>query len=356
MSASRGATAALALLALSCTPAPQAGTPAPAPTPGAVQVRLVSDEADAALAIALGRRADRTTDAGWDRLLASEGYRRLKQRESAMGRAFTDSAFRAFALSDSMAARAPALSATLEEWKHADLSAAARRALAYLPAGARLRATLYPMVKPRTNSFVFDVGTDSAAIFVYLDPEVTRAKLENTLAHELHHVGYAAACSDSPDSALPLPTRTAVQWLGAFSEGLAVLAAAGGPDAHPHAVSSEEERARWERDFARWPEDLRRLESFFLDVVEGRLTDPDSVTRVARSFYGDAQGPWYTVGYAMASTVERAYGRPALIGAVCDPRRLLALYNQAAAERNRARGEHLPLWSGSLVARLGPVP
>ncbi len=184
-----------------------------------------------------------------------------------------------------------------------------------------------------------------------MDPEVSRPKLENTLAHELHHIGYAAACA-GPDSTLPARTQTAVRWAGAFGEGLAMLAAAGGPDIHPHAVSGAEERARWDRDVANVNEDLRRVEAFFLDILDERLADPDSVRRAGMSFFG-VQGPWYTVGWKMAATIEQEYGRERLIQVMCDPRRLMATYN-AAAEAQNARGERLPLWSSSLLARTAP--
>jgi len=80
-------------------------------------------------------------------------------------------------------------------------------------------------------------------------------------------------------------------------------------------------------------------------VLDGRITDADSVQRRAFSFYGE-QGPWYTVGWLMASTIERELGRKTLIGALCDPRRLLQLYNHAG------RRAGTPVWNAELVDRL----
>jgi hypothetical protein len=58
-------------------------------------------------------------------------------------------------------------------------------------------------------------------------------------------------------------SRPSFKLIGAFGEGFAVLAAAGGPDVHPHAVSSPDERARWDKDMLNFNEDLKKVETFF---------------------------------------------------------------------------------------------
>lgn len=156
--------------------------PAQTSKPSAVNVRLVTDEAEAVLLILNKRKANqRITDANWQKVFESEGYVRLKQRETAMKRSFEDADFKTFVLSDSLAMRAQSLAETLDRWKRADTTGAARLALAYLPNGAQIKAKIYPVIKPRDNSFVFDLKTDPA-IFLYLDPAVSREKFENTLA------------------------------------------------------------------------------------------------------------------------------------------------------------------------------
>jgi hypothetical protein len=318
---------------------------------GAPDLPIVTDEAEAALAILELRSAGSPVpDTAWRRLFQSEGYRRLAAREAAMGREFGDSSFRVFMTSDTLLRRAPALRRTLHEWRTAGLDEAGRKALAYLPTGTPIRAKVYLLIKPRTNSFVFEPAADPA-IMLYLDPTRTRAQLENTVAHELHHIGYAAGCDSSPDAPTDSAVSPARQWLSAFGEGVAMLSAAGGPDVHPHATSPPEDRARWDRDVANAPADLRRVEAFLLDVLDRRVTDPDSISRVGMSFFG-VQGPWYTLGWVMASTVEQSSGRAALVRVLCDPPELLAAYNAAA----RRRESGLPLWSDSLLARLTPRP
>ncbi len=318
----------------------------------ALDVRLVTDEADAVLSILAKKKSNEPISAkDWERLFSSEGYVRLKKREAELKRTFTDDEFRTFVLSDELAGRAQVLQETLARWSHADLSGAASRALAYLPEGARIRAKIYPVIKPRTNSFVFETKTDPA-IFLYIDPAITAAKFENTLAHELHHIGDSSSClprlTSEEFNRLPEKTRTILEWVGAFGEGIAMLAAAGGPDVHPHEVSSPEERAQWNSVVANFNGDLRKVERFFLDIAEGKLVSEEGIREQGFSFFG-IQGPWYTVGWKMAVTVEKVSGRPALISCLCDPADFLFSYNRAAADQNRSASTPLALWSPALL-------
>jgi hypothetical protein len=319
--------------------------------PAAVNVRLVTDEAEAVLAIFTKRRINQPiTEEDWQRVFSSEGYLRLKKRETGLKRSFEDADFKTFVLSEPTAQRAQALEETLARWKRADITGAARLALAYLPKEAHIKAKIYPVIKPRDNSFVFEVKTDPA-IFLYLDPTVSREKFENTLAHELHHIGYGSSCPSARTAAeigkLPQKVQTLIQMIGAFGEGFAMLAAAGGPDIHPHAVSKAEERARWDRDMANFNDDLKKVEKFFLDVYEDRLTE-EQIQNIGSSFFG-IQGPWYTVGWKMSVMIEKTYGRAKLIECICDQRKLLPTYNKAAAKHNRKSRETLALWSVTVI-------
>jgi hypothetical protein len=329
-----------------------------------VQLTFDTKEADQVLAILDLRAAGKPVDdAQWQRLFATEPYQRLKVREKKIAERFndtravlTDEGFKKFVLSDSLLARGPKLRTTLERWKNVDLRQAAERVLQYLPAAAVIRAKVFPVIKPESNSFVWETSTDPT-IFLYLDPEVGAPKFSNTVAHELHHIGLASAQADFDEriKALPERARAAAGWMGAFGEGLAMLAAAGGPDVDPHAASTPEEHARWDRDMANFDHDLRAVNTFFLDIVNGKFVKDDAITEKGSSFFG-AQGPWYTVGYKMAVMVEKRFGRDALIGTMLDPRRLLLLYNQAASEQNARRKEPLPLWSEEILkeVQVGP--
>ena len=130
-----------------------------------------------------------------------------------------------------------------------------------------------------------------------------------------------------------------------------MLAAAGGPNVHPHAQSRPQERARWDGDVANFNQDLEKLESFFVDVWEKRLTGEEEIQKVAFSFFGE-QGPWYTVGWKMAVVIEKAGSRARLIEVFCDPRSLLAAYNEAAARLNMRAAKPLALWSTTLASAM----
>ena len=322
-------------------------------TPDRVRLLFDTTEAGSVLVILANNNSrSPVTDADWRRLFATPGYIRLKARETAMGRTFTDDDFRSFVLSDTLSTRKKALRRALTDWAGADMTDAAQRALAYLPAEARIAATVYVMIKPRTNSFVWDVQTDPA-IFLYLDPAVTQAQFANTVAHELHHIGLSSVAgrADSAIAGLSPEAGMVAQWIGAFGEGFAMLAAAGGPEVHPHAVSADSDRTRWDHDVAQFNRDLGTLDQFFASILDGRLATADTVQTIAFTFYG-VQGPWYTVGWKMAVTIERRFGRPELIRCMTDPQRLLERYNAAAADYNRTHPDTLARWSAPVLEAL----
>lgn len=315
-----------------------------------IQIKVDSSEADQALAIIAKHNAGRDiTDADWKTFFATEPYQRLKKREAAMHSDFTDDDFKKFLLSTQLDLQYHALRRRLDEWKHADMKAAARRALAYLPASARVRTKVFLLIKPKLNSFVFDVDTDPA-IFLYLDPTISKQAFASAVSHEMHHIGlsstdkiYAATIAS-----LPSAPKMAAEAMSAFGEGEAMLAAAGGPDVPPDQYEAVDVRQNWARGMQAFNPDLGTLNQFFLDVAQAKLNE-DAANQKAIAFFGDIQGPWYTVGYKMAIIVEKRFGRPALIQCMLDRRLLLVRYNQAAEELNKNTNEKLPLWSTQLL-------
>jgi len=299
-----------------------------------VDVHFVDDEPRAVLAILDKRAAHKTVDdADWQRLFASEGYRRLAERERSFKVQFTDEEFKTFVLSDDLLARRRSLHKILDDWTHADLRHAASLALAYLPQSATIRARIYPVIKPQHNSFVWEVSTNPA-IFLAME-EKSKDVFERTVAHELHHIGYGTACADFPGQ---------LAWIGAFGEGFAVLAAAGGPDGQPQ--FDPRLRDEWKRQMSTLDADFVDVQQFLLDVAEGKLTKEQAQSR-GGEFFG-MTGPWYTIGWTMGVTVEKAFGRERLIEVMCHQRQLLRTYN-AAVEKS---GAHLPRWSPELLTAI----
>jgi hypothetical protein len=319
-----------------------------------VNLAVVTDEADAVLNILEKKESGReVTETDWRQLFSSEGYTRLKKRELSMGRPFAEEDFRTFVLSEKLAQNRRALADTLARWKTADIQKAAALPLAYLPANAVIRAKIYPVIKPRDNSFVFDIP-DDPAIFFYLDPKQSKEIFENHLAHELHHIGFGTACPDVKTEAaikkLPVNSQKVLKWIGAFGEGFAMLAAAGSPDVHPHRSSAAEDRERWDKDAANFNNDLKTVEKFFLELSEGKLST-EKENEIVRSFYG-VQGPWYTVGWQMAAVIEKTYGRKKLIEVMCDQRKLLVTFNAAVNKYNFRYSTNLQPWSKDLLRKL----
>lgn len=274
----------------------------------------------------------------WQVLFQCDGYRRLKEREASIDRPFEDSEFISFVTSDDLLSRCHLLKETLTVWQRMTLQAVIQRSLAYLPSNTVIAAKVYPVIKPKTNSFVFDLGRNPA-IFLYHDPNISLEQLENILAHEFHHIGLGTAqvhlFRSEEWKSLPEAVQQMYRWAGAFGEGIAMLAAAGSPDIHPHACSNIEDRDRWDQSMENFEADFHQVEAFLLSVREGQLTG-QAMIDAGMQFFG-IQGPWYTVGWKMAVTIEQAMGRDAIIAAFCDPRQLFSCYNRAA-------GSSLPHW------------
>ena len=314
-----------------------------------IQVTADFSEAEAVVAILEKRHGKQAvTAADWQALFATEPYQRLKQREAAMKRTFTDDDLKTFVLSVDLLSQCAALRSTVAAWKQADLKLDAMRILPYLPPESVIGAKIYPVIKPMHNSFVFEADTDPA-IFLYVDPSVSRESFANTVAHEMHHIGLSSVDKkyEGDIASLPDPAKAVAEWMGAFGEGEAMLAAAGGPDVDPVATGTLELKGNWARGKRDFNHDLEQVNAFFLDALSGTIQG-DAIREKASSFFG-LQGPWYTVGYGMAVMVEKGYGRKSLIECMRDRRLLLVRYNQLAEESNRKVGPWLALWSPEIL-------
>jgi len=321
-----------------------------------IRVHLITDEPEVALEI-LNERADGKAipESEWTKLFATDGYKRLKNREIGMAKyfhrpdTFTDEAFKMFMLSDDLLKQRNDLSRTLDAWKKVDVADCAKISLSYLPAGSKIGATVYYLIKPKHNSFVWGSDTSDPAVMLYLDPTAAFQDTSMTIAHEFHHIGYESTCPSKEYKAWydkqPKPMQTAQTWLRAFGEGFAVLASAGNMDATPYAYATQEVKDAFKTGVTQNAENMKTLQSFFTDVLDGKLTE-DQAQAKASDFFG-LVGPWYTTGWVMATTIERAFGRQRLLDCYLDPRLLLGTYNEAAKKLG-----NLPLWPDDFVNRL----
>ena len=327
-----------------------------------IKVRVDGTQAEAALDLLAARaRGEAVPASSWARVFESEGYRRALEREQAiderlgLDRGYSDESFLAWAESEAALEGLAGRKRTLAAWADVDVDAAAARAMAYLPPEVRLVATVYPIVRPQLNSFVWDLP-NNPAIFMSVGTGVSAEELELTLAHELHHVGVAGVCEEATKAA-DENVAAALNWLSGFGEGLAVLAAGGGPDGSAHAAGQVDLRTAWQERLDNVEADMRQLEAFLIDVAEGRTGGEDARRRGMAfvSAEGVPQGAFYSLGWFMAVVVERRLGREAVVAATCDHGRLLTDYQRIATTHpgERYGQSPLPTWSERLLRILG---
>lgn len=326
---------------------------------GPLHLKVEVGQAQAVLALAdTSMRGGHIGADDWQRLETSPAYVRWTERQRGIGFPVDKAAFRNFVQSTDLRDQLEPLRAKVGEWSALDPSTAGTLAAAYLPAGTQLRATVYPLIKASKNTFVYDLQGDPA-IFFSIDTSETAPAFTNTLAHELHHVGVATACAGDEEVTAGGRSEAVLKWLSAFSEGRAMLAAAGGPDSHPHATSPADAIGQWERDLGKAAGDAPGLEAFFAALMDESLGE-DAATRRGMAFINDKerpQGPFYTVGWLMAATVEQEFGRDRLVAGTCAPERLLLDYDDALRQRE-LRGidvTRLPRWSAGFLVRLRTI-
>ena len=322
-------------------------------------VTIIMDEANAALAILEERQStQRVKEASWDRLWATEGFNRLDIRQNHYGDDGSRERIRQYLLSEESLKQFAALRKAVADWEKVDLDGTAKRAEAYLPEGQSVAAKIYPVIKKKSNSFVFEVSTNPA-IFMHLDGKKSTDRIEDILAHEFHHVGLVGCSNPKDYESLSKPVQNTLKWMGTFGEGQAMLASAGGPEMHPARRTPASEWMTWERDVANFNRDVKRIEAFFWSVAKDELSDEEQRSQWF-SFVnaGDVpQGAFYTVGWKMAATIERFRSRGYLVDILCDPRSFMEAYNEIVADYSLEDGDGLAQWDPALLRFLKePTP
>jgi len=316
-------------------------------------LRLDFSEADQAVKI-LGKEKENipVLDSDWNSLFSSVPYEKLKQQEASFHNAFSNDDFRHFLQSSQEIAKTDSLVETLKAWKKTDFNKIAERVKGYLPQGAVLCATVFPLIKLSKNSFVWGDAPEKA-IFLYVNPSLSQQQFANKVAHESHHIGMSSleGAQNKLVAGLSDEKRAAFEWLGGFGEGEAMLAAAGSPTIHPHFHDAAAAKAVWDKALLHFNGDIVSLQVFYTAILDGKLKGDDQIQQAAGPFWG-TQGPWYTAGYKMCQLIEVHFGRTTLMEAYMDPRKMLVFYNQAARLENNRHHIQLALWSAAFITRL----
>jgi Putative zinc dependent peptidase (DUF5700) len=92
---------------------------------------------------------------------------------------------------------------------------------------------------------------------------------------------------------------------------------------------------------------LEDLNQFFIDTIHGDLRN-DAVAHEGCTFFS-YRGPWYTVGYMMATTMEKQLGRAALIETLKDACQFVVRYNEAANALHEKGEKKAPFFSAELL-------
>lgn len=281
-------------------------------------------------------------------LFSTKGYRWLKERELAMKQEFTDADFSTFILSDDLRQQAQLFRAVLDNLQKLSMESLANQAKEYLPSDANIDAFVVPLIKPKRNSFVYPIE-GKIVVFLSLNSDVTTSRLQNTIAHELHHVGLRTVYQ-GPNSVLDGVEDSRIKELLRFTqplgEGYAMLAAAGGPDIHPN-DHDPELKILWDQRMTTFDRDFDDIDQFLCDVFTEKYDQEEAMEKGFEMM--GVQGPWYTVGWKTAAVIELAYGKNRLIQCIADPTQLFSTYNQATSIYKKNHGTSLPTWSLELV-------
>jgi hypothetical protein len=98
------------------------------------------------------------------------------------------------------------------------------------------------------------------------------------VAHELHHIGLSSLDAQYERQIQPPPegARKAARWMGAFGEGIAVLAAAGSPAVPPLSAYPQRDQIDWDLEMESVGAQLQDLNQFFIDTIRGDLRNDGS--------------------------------------------------------------------------------
>ena len=288
----------------------------------------------------------------WNNLFTAKGYQMLKQREKDMDNNFTDSILKEFLLDEETSSNLENYNNSLNRFLDIDLDHLISKTKKYLPQSAEINTAIIPVIKPESNSFVHSIN-ERLLLFIYLEPNISKDKLENKLIHELHHVGLDDVYNKSDYSHLTAPAQKMIEWTNAFGEGFAMLAAAGIIDEHPNNFS-EESKKLWDENIKNFNTDFKKIENFLLNILyENFHNDKELYNKGFELMVSNGgQGSWYTVGYKIAKVIEKTANRKVLIDCMDDLTKLYTVYNELVLEYNKKQKGNLKHFHNDIIRGL----
>lgn len=222
----------------------------------------------------------------------------------------------------------------------------------YLPKDAKIETYIIPVIKPLNNSFVHTIE-NTLVLFLNLTPDISKEKLENTLIHELHHIGFANVHKPEKYKYLSEQAQMLIEWTTSFAEGFAMLAAARGPDNHPNKYYKIQKEL-WDVNIKRFNEDFSKIENFLLKILNEEFPDNEELYKEGFELMTNngGQGSWYTVGWKVAVVIEKVEGKERLLECMSDLTKLYSTYNEAVITYNKKYNEELKSWSQKIIDAL----
>jgi len=318
-----------------------------------VSLNLITDEVE--ILIEILKRKDNNKPINkeqWDELFNSIGFKMLARRETEMNEGIDKSEFKEFVMNKIASDKYNHYKKSLEKLKSMNSDEIIKITKDYLPKNTELDTDIIPVIKPQKNSFIHRIN-DKLVLFLYLEPDILKEKMENKLIHELHHIGLDYVYQNSDYSCLSKPAQKVIEWTNAFGEGFAMLAAAKGLENHPNKFDKDL-KSKWDENMGNFNKDFHKIQNFLLAILEGHFADDQKLYN--RGFQlmtnNGGQGSWYTVGYQIAVIIEREAGREVLIECMKDLTKIYFQYNNLVEIYNKKRNEDLPKWNDKILTSL----
>lgn len=318
-----------------------------------MSLNFIEDEIKAVLNILYKSKQDKKIEElDWEQMFSSDGFKLLRQREEEMGNQLKQETFRDFLLNEIEPEGYDKFQNAYQNLKEINFDKIISKTKRYLPNDVVINTDIIPVIKPTSNSFVHNID-NKLVLFLYLKPNISKQELINKLIHELHHIGLDDVYQKSDYTHLSKPAQRMIEWTNAFGEGFAMLAAAGGPDAHPNRFD-EQLKARWNENISNLNRDFKEIEKFLLNILNKNFSNQEELYNKGFQLMtkNGGQGPWYTVGHKLAVVIEKMTDKKVLTDCMKDFTQLYLTYNKLVVQYNKKYNENLPQFSEEIIGGL----